>query len=331
MGNEVRVRTPISDVVVVGGTSTDFVAKASRLPRPGETICADAFLEGPGGKGATQAVAAARLGARVFLISAVGNDRRGRTLVGQLDRESIRTTYILEKGRADTGASVIHVDKAGEKQIVSVLGANRFLTAVDVERACGRIERARVVLAQLEVPVEAVTAAFKWARAIGAKTILDPAPPVSLQNSVLAMVDVIKPNAEEAKALTGLPVRDRATARRAAQMLLDRGVGAVAIQAGLEGSLLVWRDGEHFFSRIAIDSVDATGAGDAFTGALAAALAREKSLVDAVMFANGAAALATTKLGAQAGLPKEAQLKEFVSRTTTDETDETPTEELQAN
>lgn len=314
MINEVRVRTPMIDLVVIGGVNTDFVARASRLPRPGEAFSGEAFLEGPGGKGANQAVAAARLGSRVVLVSAVGNDRRGRTLVGQLDRESVRTTYVLEKPRGETGAGVIHVDKSGDKQVLAVPGANRLLTAADVERACGRIGRARVVLAQLEVPVEAVAAAFTWARAVGAKTILDPAPPVSLQNSLLAMVDVIKPNMEEAKTLTGLAVRDRATARRAAHMLLDRGVGVVAIQAGTEGNLLMWKDGEHFLPRVAVESVDVTGAGDAFAGTLAACLAREKPLIEAATWANAAAAIATTKLGAQTALAREPELREFVNR-----------------
>jgi ribokinase len=250
----------------------------------------------------------------VILVSAVGNDRRGRTLVGQLDRESVRTTYVVEKPRGDTGADVIHVDKSGEKQMVSVLGANRLLTAPDVERACGRIGRARVVLAQLEVPVEAVIAAFTWARSVGAKTVLDPAPATSVQNNLLALVDVIKPNMDEAKALTGLAVRDRVTARRAAQTLLDRGVGAVAIQVGTEGNLLMWKDGEHFLPRVPVESVDVTGAGDAFAGTLAACLAREKTLVEAATWANAAAALATTKLGAQTALPKEPELREFVNK-----------------
>ena len=314
MINEVRVRTPIIDLVVVGAASTDFVARASRLPRQGESSTGEIFLEGPGGKGANQAVAAARLGSRVILVSAVGNDRRGRTLVGQLDRESVRTTYVLEKPRGDTGATVIHVDKSGEKQVLSIPGASRLLTASDVERACGRIGRARVVLAQLDVPAEAVAAAFTWARAIGAKTILDPAPAMSLQNSLLALVDVIKPNMDEAKALTGLAVRDRATARRAAQTLLDRGVGAVVIQAGAEGNLLLWKDGEHLLPRVLVESVDVTGAGDAFAGTLASCLAREKSLIEAVTLANAAAAIATTKLGAQTALPKEPELREFLNR-----------------
>ena len=315
MINEVRVRTPMIDLVVVGGTNTDFVAKASRLPRQGEAFSGEAFLEAPGGKGANQAVAAARLGSRVMLVSAVGNDRRGRTLVGQLDRESVRTTYVLEKPRGDTGAAVIHVDKAGDRQMLAVLGANRLLTAADVERACGRVGRARVVLAQLEVPVEAVAAAFTWARSVGAKTILDPAPAMSVQSSLLALVDVIKPNMDEAKALTGLAVRDRATARRAAQTLLDRGVGAVAIQAGTEGTVLMWKEGEHFLPRVSVESVDVTGAGDAFAGTLAACLAREKPLVEAATWANAAAAITTTKLGAQTAMPKEPELREFVNKT----------------
>ncbi len=311
----VRVRDPIIDIVVVGGSNTDFVAKAGRLPKPGDASLGDAFLEGPGGRGANQAVAAARIGARVILISAVGNDRRGRTLVGQIERDSVRTTYIVEKSRGETGASVIHVDKSGDKQVSTVLGANRLLTAQDVERACGRVGRARVVLAQLEVPVEAVTAAFTWARAVGAKTVLDPTPATSLQSSLLSLVDVIKPNMDEAKALTGFAVRDRSTAKRAAQMLMERGAGAVVIQAGLEGTLVVWKDGEQFLARVPAETVDVTGAGDAFGGVLAACLAKEKTLVEAATWANAAAALATTKLGAQAGLPREPELRELVTKT----------------
>jgi ribokinase len=307
---------PMFDVVVVGGSNTDFLARASRLPRPGETFSGETFIEGPGGKGANQAVAAARLGSRVAFISAVGNDRRGRTLVGQLDRESVRTTYVIEKSRGETGAAIVHVDKAGEKQVLVVPGASRLLDVNDVERACARIGKAKVVLAQLEVPVAAVAAAFKWARSVGAKTVLDPAPPVSLQNSLLALVDVIKPNSTEAKALTGMPVRDQATARKAAQALLARGVGAVAIQAGDEGNLVVWNDGELFLPRIPMDIVDATGAGDAFAGALAASLARDRSLTEAATLANAAAALATTKIGAQAGLPREADVRALVAKQT---------------
>jgi ribokinase len=313
MGNEVRVRTPIVDVVVVGGANTDFVAKASRLPRPGETFSGEAFLEGPGGKGANQAVAVARLGGRSVLVAAVGNDRRGRTLVGQLDRESVRTTYVIEKARAETGAAIVHVDKSGEHQVLTILGANRLLTDMDVERACGRIERARVVLAQLEVPPSAAAVAFTWARTIGAKTVLDPAPPVSLQNTLLALVDVLTPSAEDAKTLTGLTVRDRSSARRAAQMLMERGTGAVVIQAGNEGHLVLWKDGEHFLPKIAVDAVDVTGAADAFAGALATSLAKEKSLPDAAAFAQAAAALTVKKFGAQAGFPREAEVREFVS------------------
>jgi ribokinase len=170
-----------------------------------------------------------------------------------------------------------------------------------------------VVLAQLEVPLECVEAAFKWARGVGARTVLDPAPPIQLRDDLLSLVDVIKPNPAEAQVLTGMRVSDRGSARKAARMLLDRGVRAVAIAAGDAGNLLVSNSDEHWLPRLKVKAVDATGAGDAFAGTLALYLARGRPLAEAATFANAAAALKTTKLGAQTGLPRESDLGKFMS------------------
>lgn len=301
------------DVIVIGGLNTDYLGRGPSLPRPGETTQGETFFSGPGGKGANQAVAAARLGARVAMIGAVGDDDRGRTLIEQIRAEGVNVDHVRRIAKMQTGAAVIHVDTHAEKQILAVPGANRALTAEDVRQTLEKMSTA-VVLAQLEVPIECVEAAFKWARAVGARTVLDPAPPVQLSNDVLSLVDVLKPNAREAEALTGSRVEYRDSARKAARKLIDKGVGAVAIQSGEEGNLLVWKDGEHWLPRVKVDAVDATGAGDAFAGTLATYLARGRTLVEAATFANAAAALQTTKLGAQTGLAREEELRALLEK-----------------
>jgi ribokinase len=303
------------DVIVVGGANTDFIVHGHVLPRPGETQVGDSFFTGPGGKGANQAVAAARLGARVALVSAVGADDRGEDLVAQLAAQRVVVSCIQRIPDSITGAAVIHVRSDGQKQISAVAGANRRLRPVDVEGALSRLGPAHVVLLQLELTLDTVRAALARARAGGARTILDPAPAMTLSDEVLSLVDIIKPNSREAKVLTGIDVTDRYSASRAAHALLERGVAVVAIEAGEDGNLLVYPEGEHWMPRIPVRSVDATGAGDAFAGTLATYLARDRSLREAATFANAAAALATTTLGAQTSLARESDLEGLVAET----------------
>jgi ribokinase len=302
------------DVIVIGGLNTDFTARGAALPRPGETKDGETFLIGPGGKGANQAVAIARLGARVALIGAVGDDDRGRELVERVRAEGVNVEHVRFVERVASGAAVIHVDERAQKQIFAVPGANHSLTVGNVRDALSAIT-AGVVLAQLEVPVECVETAFRWARENGATTVLDPAPAIPLPDTLLSIVDVLKPNAGEAGVLTGMRISDRQSARAAARKLRDRGVGSVAIAAGDEGNLLMSTQAEHWMPRIKVNSVDATGAGDAFAGTLATFLARGRPLIEAATNANAAAALKTTKLGAQAGLPREDELRAFLERT----------------
>ena len=313
------------DVIVIGGLNSDFLARGRTLPRPGETKDGDTFFSGPGGKGANQAVAISRLGGRVAMIGAVGDDSRGEDLIQRVRSEGVDVERIRRIGRVQTGAAVIHVDDSGRKQILAVPGANHRLAAHDVHDSLARIASQdlpsgkrdfgrTIVLAQLEVPLECVEAAFHWARNTGARTVLDPAPPVQLRDDFLSLVDVVKPNPAEAEVLTGIRVSDRDSARKAARVLLDRGVGAVAVAAGDQGNLVVWNDGEHWLPRLNVKAVDATGAGDAFAGTLALYLARGRPLVEAATFANAAAALKTTKLGAQPGLPRESELRQFVTQ-----------------
>lgn len=292
------------DVVVVGGVSTDHMVKGQKLPTPGESLQGDVFQEKPGGNGANQAVAAARLGAHVALIARVGTDDRGKALVKQLEAEGVDTRYIIYDPDTPTGATVIQIDDQGEKQMLGAPGANQQLTLTDVQAAAEAIASTRVLLTQLDIPLAAVTEAVRLGHQAGAQVVLDPSPVVELPDDLLRLVSVIKPNADEAEVLTGLQVHDRDSARNAAQLLLKRGVGAVAIQAGHEGNLLVWHDGESWLPQLVTESVDTTGAGDAFAGAMAVAVAEGCSLSEAGSFANAAAAIATMKLGAQASLPQ---------------------------
>jgi ribokinase len=302
------------DVVVVGGANTDYLVRGPELPRPGATIEGDEFQEAPGGKGANQAVAAARLGARVALIARVGDDERGTTLIERIDDEGVDTHHVLRDAEAPTGVAVIQVDQLGEKQILTAPGANRRLAPRDVRAAAAILRDGKVALLQLEPPLETVIAAAHIAHEAGGRVVLDPAPAVALPDELLRILDVIRPNAGEAKVLTGVTVKDRRSARHAAERLLSRGVRAVAIQAGEGGDLMVWADGERWLPRIPMRAVDATGAGDAFAATLAVMLAEDRPLAEAGRLASAAAALTTTKLGAQAALPRREAVLELADR-----------------
>ena len=302
------------DVVVVGGINTDYLIRGESIPEPGETVEGEFFQQGPGGKGANQAVAVARLGGRAAIVGRVGRGLRGEGMVEALGEEGVDTQYVTRDQHSETGAAVIMVDRSGEKQILTAPGANLSLTIYDVLKAEPAIRAARVLLVQLEVPVAAIIEAVKIARANSVRVVLDPAPPRPLEKSLLKDIDLIKPNASEAKELTGIEVKDRQSARAAAERLLAEGVQAVAIQAGREGNLLISSEGEHWFPRIPVESIDDTGAGDAFAGAMALELARNKSLPEAAKFANVAAALATTKLGAQLSLPRAEDVQALLSK-----------------
>jgi ribokinase len=302
------------DIVVVGGANFDYLARGSKLPKPGETVPGDVFDDAPGGKGANQAVAAARLGARVAFVGRVGTDEQGEAILARLSEEGIDTRHVVRDAHSRTGVALVMVNQQGQKQILTAPGANRQLTITDILAAAQTLAAARVLLTQLEVPLECVMAAVRLAHAAGVKVVLDPAPPIALPDEFLPLVDVVKPNTAEAEALTGIRVQDRDAARRAARQLLNRGVGAVAVQAGEAGDLLVWPEGECWLPRIAVESVDATGAGDAFAAALAVALAEGRAWSEAGALASASAALATTVIGAQAGLPRRQAAEALLAR-----------------
>src|ERR1043166_6709323 len=237
-GEEIMISmgTKKYDVVVVGGANSDFVTKGPQLPRPGETVEADQFLQAFGGKGANQAVACARLGARVALVGRVGKDDRGTATLQNLRREKVDVRYLARDPRRPTGAALVMVDASGEKQIHSAPGSNHGVTVNNIQRAAPAIRSAKVLLMQYELPEPAVLLAAAIGREAGALVIIDPTPPRPTPKRLLQLIDVIRPNSAEAKVLTGLDIHDEVTARRAAAKLFDAGQKRASSQPGGRGA-----------------------------------------------------------------------------------------------
>jgi ribokinase len=297
-------RKPQFDVVVLGGINLDYLVRGETLPQPGDTVDGTEFLRAGGGKGANQAVAAARLGARVAFIGRVGRDQHGDELLGLLEDEGIDVRFTTRDPRAATGVALVMIDCSGEKQIMVAPGANHRLSPREITAGKELIAGARVLLTQFEIPMRSVIAAVRIAHEAGVKIVIDPAPPQRAPRELVRRATIIRPNSAEAQALTGIKVRDLPSARKAARKLLSFGAAAAATQAGDAGDLLVWKDGEVCFPRLPVKVVDATGAGDAFAAGLAVALSEGRSWREAGAFANAAAALATTKFGAQPAMPR---------------------------
>jgi ribokinase len=298
-------------IVVVGSVNTDMVVKSERIPAPGETITGGQFVMAAGGKGANQAVAAARLGAQVTLVAKVGRDVFGDQAVENYRREGIATDLVLRDPALATGVALILVDQKGENSIAVAPGANFSITPDEVAQAAARIRQADVLLLQLEIPLDTVEAAARIAAEAGVSVVLDPAPVAPLSDALLACVKVIKPNEHEAERLTGVRVTDEASARQAAEQLLSRGVQHAVITLGPRGALWVSRDWSVFVPGTPVQAVDSTAAGDAFSGGLACAMARGLSMDEAVREACLVGALATTRLGAQPSMPTAAELAVF--------------------
>jgi ribokinase len=301
-------------ILVVGGIYLDHLTRAERLPRPGETVAADAYLRAPGGKGANQAVAAARLGAAVAMVGCVGDDEAGRIVLDNLRQHGVDVDGVRTVTGAPTGVAVVQVDRHGEKQIHAVPGATAALTADDLGGAIARLANLRVVVAQLETGLALAERVIAAGRQRGATVILDPSPPVQLSDGLLRQVDLIKPDAAEATLLTGIDVHDRISATQAARRLIDRGAGGAVVQAGHEGDVLLTGRGETWLPRHRLRTVDATGAGDALVGVAAALLADGRPLPEAVTWGSAAAALATTAFGAQNGLPTRDMIMDLLKK-----------------
>jgi ribokinase len=297
-------------IVVVGSSNTDLVVRAPRLPMPGETVLGGAFLRAHGGKGANQAVAAARLGAQVTFVARLGCDSFGDEAVAHFAAEGLDTRYVVRDPDVHSGVALIGVDEGrGENSIIVAPGANMRLSVQDIKAAEEAIRSASVVVCQLEVPLETVAAALSIARAAGVRTILNPAPAQPLPDELLRLATVLTPNEGEAALLAGDPGLAPA---EDARILRKRGVANVLVTLGSEGALLVNEEGEtHIPGRKVTNVVDTTAAGDCFTGALAVAIGEGRSLEQAAQFAGTAAAISVTRSGAQPSLPTRAEVEEF--------------------
>ena len=296
-------------VLIVGSANIDFTVALPRLPRPGETVTEGTLLVARGGKGANQAVAARRLGADVRLIACVGDDASGREVRAALAAEGIAIEAIAATTTAATGTALIVVDTEGRNQIAVAPGANRALTPADVDRREADVAWAEVVVGSLEVPLATARRALERARAHGAITILNPAPLPDRGLDFLRLADYVTPNESEASRLTGLPVSDVEGATKAAAAIRALGATRVIVTLGPLGAFADGPDGRVHVPATPVTAVDTTGAGDAFNGALAVALAERRPLDDALRFANAAAALACTKRGAQPSMPTRAEVQ----------------------
>jgi ribokinase len=299
-------------IIVIGSCNTDMVIKADRLPIPGETVIGGTFFMNPGGKGANQAVAAARLGGKVSFISKTGNDVFGKQSVELYNTEGINTNYIFSDENSPSGIALITVDSHGENCIVVASGANASLSPKDIESARTEIETGDIVLMQLEIPIETVEYAAELANKKNIKVILNPAPARALSDKLIKSLYMITPNESEAEILSGIKVKDWESAKKAAKVIHAKGANIVVITLGSKGSLIYENDEYHHVEACKVDAVDTTAAGDTFSGALCVGLSEGKSIIDAVKLATNACAVTVTRMGAQSAIPYRKELLELV-------------------
>jgi ribokinase len=300
-------------IAVVGSSNIDLTFRTPRLPQPGETLSGQAFQLSYGGKGANQAVMAARLGARVTFLSKVGSDVFAEGLLRHYQDQGIDTTHVLTDADRFSGVASIVVDDEALNCIIVVPGANQRLTPRDVGEAAPAIQSAHVLLCQLEVPVETTLEAFRVAKAAGVRTILNPAPAVPLPEELLRLTDLCVPNETEVELLTQKPAGTVEQGAAAARALRERGPRTVIVTLGARGVLVADAETDTHIAAVAVQAVDPTGAGDAFIGGLAVFLAEGDSLNRAVQRANAVAALSVTRLGAQMAFPSREEVEAFLA------------------
>jgi ribokinase len=308
------MKQDVPTIAVVGSSNMDLVVKSKRIPAKGETILGGDFIMVPGGKGANQAVAAAKLGARVFFIAKLGDDIFGSQSLNNFKKEGVNTRYVLQTKEAPSGVALIMVDDEGNNIIVVAPGANHKLMPDDVKAAESDIASSGALVAQLEVPIETIEFAAELANKSKLPFILDPAPAQKLSPKLLNMVDVLTPNETEAQILTDIEVKDQKSAEAAAKKLLECGVKNVILTMGTSGYLSASKEGTKFVAAKKVTAADSTAAGDAFTGSLAVGLAEGKTLSEAASFANNVAAVSVTKMGAQPSMPTLQEVESFIRK-----------------
>lgn len=301
-------------ILVIGSSNTDMIVKVPHIPRPGETVLGGEFVTAAGGKGANQAVGAARAGGDVTFIARVGDDMFGRRAIEGFQKDGIRVDWLVRDPQSPSGVALIFVDASGQNSIAVASGANARLSPADVHRAAAAFQGASALIMQLETPLNTVTDAAELAAHQRVPVILNPAPAQPLSGNLLQRISILTPNEAEATALSGVEVHDETTAARAATKLRQRGVGTVIITLGALGAFVEGAKVRQLVPGFKVKAVDSTAAGDVFTGALAVALGEGKALLDAVRFANAAAAISVTRLGAQPSEPTRTEIERFLQQ-----------------
>ncbi|MFM6937775.1 MAG: ribokinase [Aquirufa sp.] len=295
-------------IIVVGSSNTDMVIQSERIPRAGETILGGSFFMNPGGKGANQAVAAARLGGDVHFICKLGNDVFGEMALKQFQQEGIHTEFVMTDSKHPSGVALINVDAQGENSITVASGANGALRSVDIDQADALFKAGDVLLIQLETPRETVWHSIKKAHKKGLKVILNPAPAAEIPAEIYPCLFALTPNESETELLTGIQVDSLLKAKEAGRCLLSKGLKHLIITMGSQGAFYLSTEKDLFIPTQAVQAVDTTAAGDCFNGALAVALSQTKDWEAAIQFACEAATLSVTQMGAQASMPYLADL-----------------------
>lgn len=302
-----------SSIVVVGSSNTDMIIKLKRIPRAGETVIGDEFISAAGGKGANQAIAAARAGGQVSFVARLGRDTLGDKAIAGLIDAGIDVSHVSRDRRAASGVALIFVARNGENSIAVANGANSRLSPDHVNKARKLIAQTKVLLMQLETSLETVSAAARLAAAHGVFVILNPAPAGELPDSLLRHVSMLTPNESEAEILTGIQVNGITAAKKAADALRRRGVRTVVLTLGRRGALIADERGMRLIPGFKVKALDTTAAGDVFNGALAVALTEGRPLAQAVRMANAAAAISVTCWGAQPSAPTRRVINRFLN------------------
>ena len=292
-----------SKIYVIGSSNTDMVVKSNFLPKPGETVIGDTFLMNPGGKGANQAVSACKLGADVTFITKVGNDMFGKKAVNNFKKIGIKTDYISIDKNNSSGVAIIMVDKSGENSISVAPGANNSLTIKDVNFIEEKLKADDYVLIQLEIPKTVVEYLIEICNKLKVKLILNPAPFQKISDYHLSQVNTITPNEIETEYLSGIKVKDKETAKKASEILINKGIKNIIITMGEKGAFYKSSSFEGLIPTKKVSVIDSTAAGDTFNGALVAGLSMKMDMLTSIDFANNAATYSVTKLGAQSSAP----------------------------
>lgn len=300
----------MKNICVIGSLNMDLVVNVDTMPKPGQTIIGSNFKEVPGGKGANQAVAMARLNGNVSMIGKVGEDGFGQTLINSLKNDKVDTTYI-KTTKGATGVALITVDKNAQNSIVVSPGANFEVKEEDIDNNIEAIKNSDIVVLQLETPLNTIKYALKKSKELNKYTILNPAPAVKLDDEIIKNVDLLTPNETELEIISGVNIETEEDIQKAAQVMIEKGVKELIVTLGSKGSLYINKEKSIFKKAYKVEAIDTTAAGDSYTGALAVALSKEQSIEEAMDFASKVGALSVLKEGAQSSLPTLEDVKNF--------------------